>query len=255
MLEISHLYKDYGASCMVLKNTNLKIAKKDFVFLTGKSGAGKTTLFRLITGYENPTSGRVQINGYEIHQISKRKLPYFRRTIGVVYQDFRLLGDRTVFENIALPLEVMGKGKLFIEEQVSQMMEKVGLTKLRRKYPGSLSGGEKQRVAIARALIHRPPIVIADEPTGNLDKKLASEILEIFKEAHSYGTTVVVATHDLDLIPRVSNSRWINIEKMKLVEKNKNKASNELSIEESNGELNKWSPSSKTFKGIGLDIL
>jgi cell division transport system ATP-binding protein len=199
MIEFSHAYKVYPGPVQALKDVNLKIDKGEFVFLKGPSGAGKTTLFRLLSAYDRPTSGAVNVLGCDIKKINANEIPNFRRKIGVVYQDFRLLKSKTIFENVALPLEIAGEKEKYIRMRTDQMLDQVGLLHKRADYPEQLSGGEQQRVAIARAIIHHPGILIADEPTGNLDPYLAREIMRLLDKINAQGTTVFVATHDHEL--------------------------------------------------------
>ncbi len=202
MIQFSHVYKTYPGPTHALSNVDLEVQKGEFLFLTGPSGAGKTTLFRLISGFDRPSSGTVVIAGYNIGEIKQNEVPYFRRKIGVVFQDFRLLRGRTVFENVALPLEIKGEKSGYLSRKVEETLEQVGLIYKKNQFPEQLSGGEQQRVAIARALIHQPGVLIADEPTGNLDPQLSEEIMDLLDKVNAQGTTVFVATHDLDLVKR-----------------------------------------------------
>jgi cell division transport system ATP-binding protein len=210
MIEFSHAYKTYPGPVNALSDVNLFVEKGEFVFLMGPSGAGKTTLFRLLSAYERSTSGQVKVAGYDINELTSSQIPFLRRRIGVVYQDFRLLKSRTVFENVALPLEVRGERSALIQRRVSEVLDQMSLLYKTEMYPEQLSGGEQQRVAIARALVHRPGVLIADEPTGNLDPELSREIISVFDHVNAQGTTVFVATHDHALV-KSYNRRVVEI--------------------------------------------
>lgn len=200
----------YPGHISALRDVNLTIGKGDFVFLMGPSGAGKTTLFRLISAYDRPTSGEVTVAGYDIGAMDDEEIPYFRRRIGVVYQDFRLIKSKNVIENVSLPLTVRGDRASFVDRRAKEVLEQVGLNMRMHHYPEQLSGGEQQRVAIARALIHQPGILIADEPTGNLDPELSQEIMELFDRVNAQGTTIFIATHDHELV-HLKTRRVVNI--------------------------------------------
>lgn len=200
MIEFSHTYKVYPGPTHALSDINIKIEKGEFVFLTGPSGAGKTTLFRLLSAYDRASSGGVNVLGKNLSQIQNDEIPFFRRHIGVVYQDFRLLKRRTVFENISLPLEIRGDKEKYIKRRTEEVIDQVGLSHKINDFPEQMSGGEQQRVAIARALVHHPGVLIADEPTGNLDPYLAGEIIKLLEKINAQGTTVFVATHDFAIV-------------------------------------------------------
>jgi cell division transport system ATP-binding protein len=201
MIQFHNVFLAYQRDATALQNISLKVQKGDFVFLTGPSGAGKTTLLRLIYGALAPSRGQVLIDSQNISHLTRSQLPFLRRSIGVVFQDFKLLQNRTVFENVAITLEVQGgASKADIGKRVLHVLRQMGIENKMNLTPSRLSGGEQQRVALARALVNEPKILLADEPTGNLDDANKMQILNIFKEANVRGTTVVVATHDRRLI-------------------------------------------------------
>jgi cell division transport system ATP-binding protein len=202
MIDFTHVFKRYPGGFDALRDINLHIEAGEMAFITGHSGAGKSTLLRLITAIERPTRGEAAVNGRNLTKLPRRRIPWFRREIGVVFQDYKLLFDRTVYDNVALPLIVTGADQKEIPRRVRAALEMVGLLDKERMLPVTLSGGEQQRVGIARAVVNKPPLLLADEPTGNLDSKLADEILDLFLDFHHHGVTVLIATHDLHLIDR-----------------------------------------------------
>lgn len=207
MINLSHIYKTYNGPIHALRDVSFEIEKGEFVFLTGPSGAGKTTLFRMISAYDKPTSGQIKVGDYTLSDLSSSDIPYFRRKIGVVFQDFKLLKNKTIFDNVALPLVVRGENQSFIERRVYDTLKLLGIEHKAKQYPEFISGGEQQRTAIARAIIHQPFVLMADEPTGNLDHALAQETMKIFEQICAQGTTVFVATHDTYLIEKYKKRR------------------------------------------------
>lgn len=202
MIHLSHVYKTYSGSIHALRDIDLLIDQGEFVFLTGPSGAGKSTLFKLISGFDRATSGVVEVRGKNLAELTSQSIPFYRRQIGVVFQDFKLLKDRTIFENVALPLTVKGEKAANIEKRVNDVLEQVGLASKAQQLPDFISGGEQQRTAIARAIVHKPALLIADEPTGNLDPKLSEEIMDLFERVAAQGTTLFIATHDHEMVKR-----------------------------------------------------
>lgn len=200
MIHFSHVYKTFRGQVHALRDISFKIEAGEFVFLTGHSGAGKTTLFNLLAGFDRPSSGKVTVADYNIETLSMDQTPFFRRKVGVVFQDFKLLNNRTVGENIILPLEVLGEKSSNINEKKNKMLEALGIMDKANFYPDQLSGGEKQRLAIGRALIGQPEVIIADEPTGNLDPDLSRDVIKVFQQCNDLGTTVFIATHDHALV-------------------------------------------------------
>ncbi|MEM6733539.1 MAG: cell division ATP-binding protein FtsE [Myxococcota bacterium] len=200
MIQLFHVYKSYGQDAPALVDINLEIEKGDFVFLSGASGAGKSTLLKLMFGAERPSRGQLLVNGRNVGRLRRRAIPFLRRNVGVVFQDFKLLPRRTIEENVAVTLEVLGLPRRQIRGRVYQILKQVGLAHKLHQLPPKLSGGEQQRVAIARALVNEPQILLADEPTGNLDADRAKEIVDLLDQANARGTTVVVATHDRELL-------------------------------------------------------
>jgi cell division transport system ATP-binding protein len=216
MIQLFHVYKSYDGKNIILKDLNLMIDKGEFVFLTGPSGAGKSTLLKLLFLEEMPTKGQILINNKNISRLKHNSIPYLRRNIGVVFQDFKLIKDKTVFENISIALEILNIPKKIIKNKVNLMLRDVGLEHRKDYFPESLSGGEQQRVAIARALINSPAILLADEPTGNLDPVITLDIMSLFERANNNGTTVIIATHDNSIIEKYKK-RVLRLKNGKLI--------------------------------------
>ena len=202
MIDFKHVTKVYEPKITALKDVNVHIDKGEFVFVLGHSGAGKSTFLKLMLREEKATKGEVIVNGYNLSKIKERDIPYMRRTLGVVFQDFRLIPNLTAYENIAFAMRVTNIDEKEIKKRVPYILNLVGLAGKRDKLPAQLSGGEQQRVALARALVHNPDLVIADEPTGNIDPQLSLEIMELLKAINSTGTTVLVVTHEHELARR-----------------------------------------------------
>ena len=211
MIEFKDVVKSYSVGTKALRGISMEIEDGDFVFLVGPSGSGKSTIIKLITGELKPTSGIVNVNGYSLSRIRKREIPYLRRTVGVVFQDFRLIENMTVYDNVAFAMRVIGAREREIRDRVPYVLDLVGLSGKAKRHPGELSGGEQQRLAIARALVNNPATIIADEPTGNLDPARSLEIMSLLQEINRLGTTMLVVTHQMDLVARFSN-RVIAIE-------------------------------------------
>jgi len=214
MIEFKAVSKQYPTGQLALYNVNLTLQQGEMAFLTGQSGAGKSTLLKLIALLETTSDGEIFIADQNIHTIKKHQIPGFRRNIGMIFQDHHLLDDRTVFENIALPLKIEGMRHQDIKRRVRAALDKVNLIKKEREYPMMLSAGEKQRVGIARAVVNKPSIILADEPTGNLDPDLALDIMHTFKQFNEYGSTVLIASHDHNLIKEMKK-RIVVLRKVK----------------------------------------
>ncbi len=215
MIQLYGVSKKYGPFRDALNDVSFRVAPGEFVFLTGPSGAGKSTLLRLLFLEEPPTVGQILVNGRNIGVLPQSQIPYLRRTMGVVFQDFKLIGRKTVFENISFVQNVLGLARAEQKRRAYHVLKRVGLHHLMNSFPDELSGGEQQRVAIARAIVNEPTLLLADEPTGNLDPVLAEEIMRLFVEINIRGTTVVVATHDLEMIRRMGK-RTLTLERGRL---------------------------------------
>ncbi len=211
MIKLIDVYKEYPRSGLALKNVSFHLRKGEFAFLIGPSGAGKTTILRLIHMAERPSDGEVRVSGFSSGRMRRRDIPRLRRRVGMVFQDFRLLRDRTAAENLSFALEVTGAKRSEIKGKVQRLLAQVGLAARAGAYPDELSGGEQQRIAIARALIHDPVVLLADEPMGNLDERASRGLFDLARDINSSGTAVMFATHDLELVRRHSQHRVIEL--------------------------------------------
>lgn len=209
MIQFDRVAKQYPGTGLALSDVSFTLERGQMAFLTGHSGAGKSTLLKLIALLERPTRGQVLFDGRNVAKLSTRHVPYLRRQIGVIFQDHRLLSDQRVFDNVALPLVIAGVSYTEIKRRVRAALDKVGLLEKERLYPHMLSGGEQQRVGIARAIVAKPAVLLADEPTGNLDPELSAQLMQFFVNLNELGVTVLVASHDVDLIARLNQPVWV----------------------------------------------
>jgi len=216
VIEFKSVSKTYPNGTLALNNINLTINKGEFAFIVGSSGSGKSTMLKLIMKEEDPTEGEVFVNGYQVSSLNRKQVPYLRRSIGVVFQDFRLLPNKTVYENVGFAMQITEAMPKEIRRQVPMALALVGLSKKANAYPNQLSGGEQQRVALARALVNNPALLIADEPTGNLDPETSWEIMKLLSEVNYRGTTVIVATHEKGIVDTMKK-RVIAIDKGQIV--------------------------------------
>ena len=226
MIKLEHVSKSYTAGIPALNDVSLDIEEGEFVFIVGDSGSGKSTLIKLLLKELEPTEGTITINNKKLNKIKRRQIPKFRRNIGVVFQDFRLLKDRNIYDNVAFAQKVIGESNRSIKKNVPSMLSMVGLAAKYKSKPRELSGGEQQRVAIARALVNEPSMLLADEPTGNLDNNNAWEIMKLLEEINEKGTTVIVVTHNLEIV-KVMKKRVITIKKGLVVSDSKDGDSDE----------------------------
>ena len=216
MIDLIEVTKEYETGTHALNGIDLHIDDGEFVFLVGQSGSGKSTMIKLLTGELKPTSGSIMVNGYKLESIKRSSVPYLRRTLGVIFQDFRLIENKTVYENVAFAMRIVGATNKEIKKRVAYVLELVGLENKARRLPHELSGGEQQRVAIARALVNNPAVIIADEPTGNLDPARSFEIMLLLEQINALGTTVLVVTHEKSLVDRFTK-RVVAIDAGKVV--------------------------------------
>ena len=216
MIRLIDVYKEYDNGTKALKGVNLRIDDGEFVFLVGPSGSGKSTVIKLITGEIAATQGRLMVNGYNLNNIAPRQIPYMRRTLGIIFQDFRLIEKKTVYENLSFAMRAIGASPREVRRRIPYVLQLVGLEQKSDRYPGQLSGGEQQRVAIARALVNNPSMIIADEPTGNLDPQRSLEIMVLLERINELGTTVLVVTHEKALVNRFTK-RVVAIENGRII--------------------------------------
>ena len=216
MIRLIDIYKEYDSGSKALKGVSMRVDDGEFVFLVGPSGSGKSTILKLITAEVAPSEGRIMVNGYNLNNIRPRQVPYMRRTLGVIFQDFRLIEKKTVHENLVFAMRAVGASQRDIRKRIPYVLELVGLTRKRDARPDQLSGGEQQRVAIARALVNNPQMIIADEPTGNLDPQRSLEIMMLLERINELGTTVLVVTHEKELVNRFSK-RVVAIENGRII--------------------------------------
>ncbi len=216
MVRLIDVYKEYDNGTKALKGVNMRIDDGEFVFLVGPSGSGKSTVIKLITGEIAATEGRLMVNGYSLSNISVRQIPYMRRTLGIIFQDFRLIEKKTVYENLSFAMRAIGASARELRRRIPYVLELVGLEQKADHYPGQLSGGEQQRVAIARALVNNPSMIIADEPTGNLDPQRSLEIMTLLERINELGTTMLVVTHERALVNRFAK-RVVAIENGRII--------------------------------------
>ncbi|MBE6932599.1 MAG: cell division ATP-binding protein FtsE [Ruminococcaceae bacterium] len=216
MIQFDNVTMVYGTGTKALQDVSLQIKDGEFAFLVGPSGSGKSTIIKLLTAELHPTKGKVKVNNYDLDRIKKKQIPYMRRTVGVIFQDFRLIRQKTVYENVAFAMRVVGASEKEIRKRVPYVLQLVGLDEKGKRFPDELSGGEQQRVAIARALVNNPSTIIADEPTGNLDPARSLEIMLLLEQINALGTTVLIVTHEADMVNRF-HRRVIAIDEGKLV--------------------------------------
>ena len=216
MIEFTDVKKSYSVGTHALRGVTMQIEDGEFAFLVGPSGSGKSTIIKLLTAELHPTKGKVKVNNYDLDRIKKKQIPYMRRTVGVIFQDFRLIRQKTVYENVAFAMRVVGASEKEIRKRVPYVLQLVGLDEKGKRFPDELSGGEQQRVAIARALVNNPSTIIADEPTGNLDPARSLEIMLLLEQINALGTTVLIVTHEADMVNRF-HRRVIAIDSGKLV--------------------------------------
>ena len=216
MIRFIDVYKEYDNGTKALKGIDLRIDDGEFVFLVGPSGSGKSTIIKLITGEIAATQGRLMVNGYNLSNIAPRQIPYMRRTLGIIFQDFRLIEKKTVYENLAFAMRAIGASPRELRRRIPYVLQLVGLEQKADRYPGQISGGEQQRVAIARALVNNPSMIIADEPTGNLDPQRSLEIMMLLERINELGTTVLVVTHEKALVNRFTK-RVVAIEAGRII--------------------------------------
>lgn len=219
MIQFTNVFMTYPSGNKALQNINLSIEKGEMVYISGRSGAGKSTLLKLINLIDRHTRGQIIVNGQNLERITRKRIPIFRRNIGFIFQNHRLLDDRTIFDNVALPLIIAGSNHQEVKRRVQAALDKVDLLSKINSYPMELSGGEQQRIGVARAVVNRPAILIADEPTGNLDPMLSWEMMKLFEQFNQVGVTVLIASHELDMIKHM-NKKIIILDKGRILDSN-----------------------------------
>lgn len=253
IIEFKNVSKTYGSGTHALNNASLNIEKGEFVFIVGASGAGKSTFLKLIMHEETPTRGTIIVNGTNVSKLKRKKVPYLRRNMGIVFQDFRLIDKMTVYDNVAFAMRAIGARPSAVRKRVPYILELVGLSHKAQNRPSELSGGEQQRVSLARALVNNPSIIIADEPTGNIDPEMSYEIIGLLSEINAQGTTILVVTHEHDLVRRF-NKRVIEIEKGKVISDTKEPVIEDVEVEFDDSKYELDPPSEEISEAIAAAL-
>ncbi len=253
IIEFKNVSKTYGSGTHALNNASLNIEKGEFVFIVGASGAGKSTFLKLIMHEETPTRGTIIVNGTNVSKLKRKKVPYLRRNMGIVFQDFRLIDKMTVYDNVAFAMRAIGARPSAVRKRVPYILELVGLSDKAQNRPSELSGGEQQRVSLARALVNNPSIIIADEPTGNIDPEMSYEIIGLLSEINAQGTTILVVTHEHDLVRRF-NKRVIEIEKGKVISDTKEPVIEDVEVEFDDSKYELDPPSEEISEAIAAAL-
>lgn len=253
IIEFKNVSKTYGSGTHALNNASLNIEKGEFVFIVGASGAGKSTFLKLIMHEETPTRGTIIVNGTNVSKLKRKKVPYLRRNMGIVFQDFRLIDKMTVYDNVAFAMRAIGARPSAVRKRVPYILELVGLSDKAQNRPSELSGGEQQRVSLARALVNNPSIIIADEPTGNIDPEMSYEIIGLLSEINAQGTTILVVTHEHELVRRF-NKRVIEIEKGKVISDTKEPVIEDVEVEFDDSKYELDPPSEEISEAIAAAL-